>query len=986
MKKVIVLFLVLLLNQSTDLLAQLPYYWPITSDINPTADRITSPFGARVVGTKHQYHYGIDLKHPDWQQNFIGTQVHAPMTGKVVDIFNTLDDGEGTILIFEFININSQASNQKEYLIFLHSNASLSDLSNGLNYQIGDVVNFAQPLYLMGDGNGEVPLHLHLQYIPKAYANPGEIIFTENRRYSANPVAIFDTYQSEYQIDNFRIENQSGDLKLLFDIDVDRLQMDLNRVEVTFDSRAQGLSSNQFIGYASSNGNSEYDPIIKLIEQETLGQILESGNSNVSVYETITQAPGVIDFEGRMGYDFTIRENDRNEPYFNGVKIIVTDYPGSTSGGTQKYSFEFDLDEDVLKNTVGGLTNIEITGQNTYFDQDLVFTSFQLPEYNDIAWTQNWKKTTNFHNVPNTINVVDGGKIVIIEDGSSSEEHVVVYSDITIESGGVLEIKSSSNSSEPNIFRHFGNLNIEPGGELILGDNTRVISEGEFVNNGTIFKGINAEFLLSLEELNDIIVSSNQSISTDTDFSGLDLNLADNITYTIEAHATFNNSNIILGENSKIEVITGGKLTVTNSNYKRREPNKNFDGLYLYTNGNEIRNTSIEGGNTAISLINSNNNVLEYVTVKDNSSRGLYLSNSSYNTINNSVFEYNEDGIRFNANSNFNNFTNIQSRFNWNGVYSRSSSNNEFKLSTLEQNGIGMLLYTSQMRIRGVAFKNNQDDGLNIIDSNVNIDPNVTGGSPTRSLFKDNADHGIYVVFNSVLDLYNSDFSGNVDDDIYIDQSSRVKMGYYNNPFQYFGNNNFGSASSLRKYIYSLAMTTSGESTTQWTIPARKNYWNGDTTPSSWKFHGSVDYSYALSDEVEIPSGGGGGVGCTQPPCMSANTQQFEAVLSSGVIHNQLNDGTTETELDDVQRIKVRLNEIVQRMNQTRFNPRITRWMRTAYGLIENVEDKSLIESEIEGLKDVRKKWLVRFHRLNSLEIADTLAHEAATINFDQEL
>jgi hypothetical protein len=73
-------------------------------------------------------------------------------------------------------------------------------------------------------------------------------------------------------------------------------------------------------------------------------------------------------------------------------------------------------------------------------------------------------------------------------------------------------------------------------------------------------------------------------------------------------------------------------------------------------------------------------------------------------------------------------------------------------------------------------------------------------------------------------------------------------------------------------------------------------------------------------------------------------------------------------------------------MNQTRFNPRITRWMRTAYGLIENVEDKSLIESEIEGLKDVRKKWLVRFHRLNSLEIADTLAHEAATINFDQEL
>jgi parallel beta-helix repeat protein len=986
MKKVIVLFLVLLLNQSTDLLAQLPYYWPITSDINPTADRITSPFGARVVGTKHQYHYGIDLKHPDWQQNFIGTQVHAPMTGKVVDIFNTLDDGEGTILIFEFININSQASNQKEYLIFLHSNASLSDLSNGLNYQIGDVVNFAQPLYLMGDGNGEVPLHLHLQYIPKAYANPGEIIFTENRRYSANPVAIFDTYQSEYQIDNFRIENQSGDLKLLFDIDVDRLQMDLNRVEVTFDSRAQGLSSNQFIGYASSNGNSEYDPIIKLIEQETLGQILESGNSNVSVYETITQAPGVIDFEGRMGYDFTIRENDRNEPYFNGVKIIVTDYPGSTSGGTQKYSFEFDLDEDVLKNTVGGLTNIEITGQNTYFDQDLVFTSFQLPEYNDIAWTQNWKKTTNFHNVPNTINVVDGGKIVIIEDGSSSEEHVVVYSDITIESGGVLEIKSSSNSSEPNIFRHFGNLNIEPGGELILGDNTRVISEGEFVNNGTIFKGINAEFLLSLEELNDIIVSSNQSISTDTDFSGLDLNLADNITYTIEAHATFNNSNIILGENSKIEVINGGKLTVTNSNYKRREPNKNFDGLYLYTNGNEIRNTSIEGGNTAISLINSNNNVLEYVTVKDNSSRGLYLSNSSYNTINNSVFEYNEDGIRFNANSNFNNFTNIQSRFNWNGVYSRSSSNNEFKLSTLEQNGIGMLLYTSQMRIRGVAFKNNQDDGLNIIDSNVNIDPNVTGGSPTRSLFKDNADHGIYVVFNSVLDLYNSDFSGNVDDDIYIDQSSRVKMGYYNNPFQYFGNNNFGSASSLRKYIYSLAMTTSGESTTQWTIPARKNYWNGDTTPSSWKFHGSVDYSYALSDEVEIPSGGGGGVGCTQPPCMSANTQQFEAVLSSGVIHNQLNDGTTETELDDVQRIKVRLNEIVQRMNQTRFNPRITRWMRTAYGLIENVEDKSLIESEIEGLKDVRKKWLVRFHRLNSLEIADTLAHEAATINFDQEL
>lgn len=414
------------------------------------------------------------------------------------------------------------------------------------------------------------------------------------------------------------------------------------------------------------------------------------------------------------------------------------------------------------------------------------------------------------------------------------------------------------------------------------------------------------------------------SINTNQSFGAATLYVNDNVTVTIESEVSMTNTEVYLGKNAKIEVRNGGRLITDGAHFKRLDPSKQFKGIYLYTNGNHINNSIIDGG--------------------------------------------------------------------YYGVYG-SNSDTDIDGSLIKNNVYGIRLWGSDVHLTGSTIKNNSVDGILAFRSYIRIDPNqpIEGsntrpslGSYTRSIFQGNGDNAIAANFTSTVHIYNSDFYGNDGHDIKLDTGSRVYMGYYNNPFQNFGNNNFGYAYSSRKYIWNAAMTASGETSTQWTVPARKNYWNG-TTPSSSKFYGSVDYQYALNAPAEALSPPSGEGECTQPPCMLVNTRPFEQVLSSGVVTERLNDGAFEEELDDIQRIKTHLNTIINRINDARFNPRITRWMRTAYALVDMVEDKSLIESEIDGLKKIRRKWLARFHKLNNLKLADSLNQEGSVMDLNKE-
>ncbi len=388
------------------------------------------------------------------------------------------------------------------------------------------------------------------------------------------------------------------------------------------------------------------------------------------------------------------------------------------------------------------------------------------------------------------------------------------------------------------------------------------------------------------------VYASNTTLTSPFVLDDKTIKVEDNVTLTINDVYDISNSTIFLGKNAKIEVRNGGRLITDGAHFKRLDASDQHYGIKLYTSGNIIENSTIEGAYT-----------------------GIYMYNSDNNTIVNSKFLNNRYGL-----------------YTW---------------------------YSDDLFISKSTFENNSGSGLWALYSTIDVEPNTSGSTQSRTYFQDNG-AGIGSSLGSNINVRNTTFNGNSSHDFYVFSSARL---YLSNGNIDDGNNIFlsppssPSDASPRKYIWSTALTGSGEMATQWTIPARKNYWYGGNAPVWHNFYGSVDYSNHL----------------TSMPSNSSNMMAFKSVESAITGQSKINQGFSKVQLDNSIRFKELIYELQEKIEDPENEYQNGKLLKSYSGMLD-VVDKELLEEEINYLRAKENNWLAKYQFIYDIPISDSLA------------
>jgi len=405
-----------------------------------------------------------------------------------------------------------------------------------------------------------------------------------------------------------------------------------------------------------------------------------------------------------------------------------------------------------------------------------------------------------------------------------------------------------------------------------------------------------------------VFVNNTTITSADT-YSAESIFIDDDVTVVIESTVNMNGTTISLGNDAKIEVRNGGKL-ITNGQtlFTRLNALEEHNGVRLYTSNNQIENTTFEGG-----------------------SYGLYMgSNSDNNTIEGSVFEGNQYGI-----------------------YAYNSDNAVIKGSTFEDSDVAAIW----------AYY-----------SSLDVDPNVTSGQ-TKTSVKNSSGYGIVASSGSNVSVRNTTLTNITKHEFMVYSSGRMDLGYYSSGNTDHGKNVLSDAPNptsnpvFYRYVYSTALTGSGETATQWTVPARKNYWHDGNAPSWNDFYGSVDYSNHL----------------TSPPAGAAKVIAFNTVESAETGQNMLKQGFSSTQVDNSIRFSQSIQELKEEIASLTltYDPRIAKLIRSYSGMID-ASDKALMKEEIRELRQLKRKWFAQYQYVNDMAITDTLTSDISQPDMDE--
>ncbi len=403
-----------------------------------------------------------------------------------------------------------------------------------------------------------------------------------------------------------------------------------------------------------------------------------------------------------------------------------------------------------------------------------------------------------------------------------------------------------------------------------------------------------------------IIYSNNTTLSQSQTFNTKNIYVANNVTLTIESTIYIGSIDIFLGTDAKIEVRNGGRLITDGTIFKRVDASQQHNGVRLYTANNLIENTTFEGG---------------YY--------GLYMgTNSDNNIIKNSVF----DGNSY-------------------GVYAYNSDGATIKGSTFEDSdGAAIWAYYSSL----------------------DVDPNVTSGQ-TRTTIKNNTGYGIVASNGSNVSVRNTTLTNITKHEFMVYSSGRMDLGYHSSGNTDHGKNVLSDAPNstsdpiFYRYVYSTALTGSGETATQWTVPARKNFWHDGNAPSWVDFYGYVDYSNHLTS---LPSG-------------AAKIIAFNNVESTETGQNKLNQGFSNTQVDNSIRFSQSIQELKEEIASLQYDPRIGKLIRSYSGMVD-ASEKELMKEEIRELRQLKSKWLARYQHINEMAITDTLSADISNIDMDE--
>lgn len=404
-----------------------------------------------------------------------------------------------------------------------------------------------------------------------------------------------------------------------------------------------------------------------------------------------------------------------------------------------------------------------------------------------------------------------------------------------------------------------------------------------------------------------IYYTSSETISSFNYPEGSKIYISDNVTLTFTGTVTLDRAEIFLGENAKIEVKNGGNLTASYSEFKRLDPAKRFKGIILYTNNNVFNYVTVDGAEYGINSQGSDNHLIKNSEFRNNLN-GIFLANS--------------DNVTLDGNKMLNNA--------WNGI----------------------ALYNSEVTITSSDYENGVS-GLPLLN---------------QSTISQNTDNGIDAVVYSKVWLNYSSITNNGSYNVFLDNTSRVYAGDYNITSRGF--NKFDSPSSSDKYIYSLAMTTTGENSTSWTVPARNNYWKDGTAPSSSYFYGSVDYNDHLTEDPTIWNPLECGPLFNPTDCTTENNAPVP-VYSSVHVDAMRTGGVSSTEIDKTLKFKERLEALKSEISANENVFEQARWLKTYKDVVEEVRPEY---SKLERLflRQQRNKWISRFHAQNALS-ADSL-------------
>lgn len=451
MKKLTYLFvIVLMLNFTTGENAIGQMRWPIDNSTSQNADVITSAFGPRVVNGNYQIHYGLDTDGSN------GQNVYSPSEFVVVgDIRNSSDPTEGWVVTLDVWN---EQKNAFETLLLFHSD------TNPVNYglQVEDTTyTFDDIIYKVGTGGGAFGSHLHTAYIPKDYPSSGgdySDAYGDIRELSVNPINLFNHSTGAYSVDNFKVHNDD-DAWLEFELLIPKDMLDFNRLELYL----TGPTVDGFTIFA--------------------GDLVDSQNGYMTLSgRTFDQEIGVIDLDNRIGYDFGDRVNSANNKLFNGVRITPSSYP-PTSGSNHKYKIEFKLDESIAEELVGGLKTVYLYLSNSSDHSPSFYNLNTISvDIEGVAWLEKWPYDTYFSQANSDIHVIDGGKILILNENSSKTTQTTLPygKTIRIQDGGKFEMEAGAGIGSRTYFTHEGDFYVDDGGQIILGENTWFTNDGGY--------------------------------------------------------------------------------------------------------------------------------------------------------------------------------------------------------------------------------------------------------------------------------------------------------------------------------------------------------------------------------------------------------------------------------------------------------------------------------------------------------------------------
>ena len=477
----------------------------------------------------------------------------------------------------------------------------------------------------------------------------------------------------------------------------------------------------------------------------------------------------------------------------------------------------------------------------------------------------------------------------------------------------------------PNLQRRSANIEIEEGGKIIFKGYNWFL---EYDNIGNSFNqwgtgnlqnskiGYTVAYRKLTQNTNTKFVN-NENVASAQTYTNQKLYLDNNVTVTFSNNVNFNNTTVYLGENAKIEVTNGGKIVANNTTFKRLNPTKKFEGIYLFqgSDGSEFTNVTIEGGNYGIRTHASNNHVFTNSYIKNNTT-GMHIANSDYVVL---------DGVVISNNS-----------------------------------GVGLSLYNAEVKIKSEDFNDGQSP------------------SAFRAAIVNNNSYGVNATFNSKLWFNDANIIDNGSHNIKLDNTSRVYAGLGSNYYGVeAGVNKFTTTSSGKKYIYSLALTSTGENATSWQVPAQGNYWEDGTAPSSAYFYGDVDYTNELADDPSVWSPIGD-CDSNEPPYQICPIDDPYEVNSASDVQMMKTSGSSDADVNKSIKVKNKLKSLKENMAANENDYKQARWMKAYVDLLTQIE-KDYVKQERKFIRKNRNTWLARFNMFNSLH-ADSLDNLVVTL------